>query len=233
MAPVQRIGVFGRVQQSILTVAAGKPGLQTIPWAAPWSCCHTTPCRERKHTGYKRVVNSQTSVTYSNNAFTRQSQSVSWNSSFLFHGAFEDGTVHWYLRWLYIVSFKFYYVFFFFLSTVNQLNLVCWTELDRSHIHVSCVNWWAQCVIDDTMFLFLSTMHPGHWFYFLSMNTPSCFPTWKNKKWNVCVCVCFPNRFHLVCPFMSVCHFHARHWFKLNCPSCSYHTRPQRHTRVH
>lgn len=37
------------------------------------------------------------------------------------------------------------------------------------------------------------------------------------------------SRVHLVCSFLSVClfHFHAPDWFKLNCPSCSYHIYPQ------
>lgn len=57
----------------------------------------------------------------------------------------------------------------------------------------------------------------------------------------MCVLVCAytcsvvtPSRVHLVCPFLSVClsHFHAPDWFKLNCPSCSYHFHPQRQTHT-
>lgn len=44
-----------KTTQTVLTVAAGKPVHQTIPWAAQWSCCRTAPCTgqsQQQHSGY-------------------------------------------------------------------------------------------------------------------------------------------------------------------------------------
>ena len=58
----------------------------------------------------------------------------------------------------------------------------------------------------------------------------------------MCVCMCVfsfntqqssPCLLLLVCPSVCLSHFHAPDWFKLNCPSCSYHIHPPRlHTRT-
>lgn len=45
---------------------------------------------------------------------------------------------------------------------------------------------------------------------------------------------CMFGRVHLVCPLLAcLSHFHAPDWFKLNCPSFSYHIHPQRHSEAH